>query len=718
MADGGLKGARLKGVGIPQPAIVRAMPFGLAFKLSTYLLVGTGIAALFQSAVLSPPTTAGVALAFAATWWADRVRPRLNPRAVTWIGVALIAFLAADLAFLAESFFDSVIHLLVLLLLYKLATWQTAGDAIHLGILSFFMLVAASALTLSVGFLGIFLAFLILGTCTFTLLHLQQEAEAFGGGARRALEAAGIVTPGFMLISLGFSLAALALTMAIFFALPRVGRAFLPLQTRAGVLTTGFAEQVQLGTAGSIQTDPTVVMRVYLPDHPEGAPLPRGLRWRGLAFDHFDGTTWSASSPGRRALPRRPDGVFVFPRRETGRALLRQEVDLEPLGTEVLFAAPVLMALEGPMTSLRTDGGGAALLPERVAARLRYTAYSRVLAAPPGSAEDFLPAALARAYLRTPRMDLRVAELARELAGDARSPLEVARRLETGLRQRYRYSLSLQRDPRLDPVADFLFRQRAGHCEYFAASLAVMLRVLGVPSRVVNGFQAGEWNEYGRYFTVRQRDAHAWVEAFIPGAGWMTLDPSPRAEFEAALGQGPGRLTRFLDFLKTRWTRYVVDYNLRDQIQVTQAIRQHTAWARAEVAGALGEWTRRVGLPAWAWRGLGAGVLLMVTAGLLRLGRGGGRRRRGRWSGGDVQFFLRLQRALARRGLSAAPGETPLELAHRAATAEQGLAPAEEITRLYYRVRFGAKPLVPHEAARVEAQLAALESPTPLTPDA
>jgi transglutaminase-like putative cysteine protease len=687
------------------------MPFGPAFKLSTYLLVATGIAALFQSAVLSPLATAGVALAFAATWWADRVRPHLTSRAVTWIGAALIAFLVVDLALLAESFFDSIIHLLVLLLLYKLVTWQTARDAIHLGILSFFMLVAASAVTLSVGFLGIFLAFLILGTGTFALLHLQQEAEESSGDARRALEAAGIVTPGFVLICLGFSLAALALTTAIFFALPRLGRAFLPLQTRTGVLATGFTDHIQLGAAGSIQTDPTVVMRVYLPDHPEGWPPPGGLRWRGLAFDHFDGTIWSASKLAQRMLARRPDGAFVFPRRQTGRGLLRQDVDMEPLGTDVLFAAPVVLAIEGPMTSLRTDGAGAALLPQRVLTRLRYTAYSRVLAAPPGAAEDILPAALARAYLQVPPTSPQVGELARELAGDARSPLEVARRLEAGLRQRYRYSLSLGRDPRLDPVTDFLFRQRAGHCEYFAASLAVMLRLVGVPSRLVNGFQAGEWNEYGRYFTVRQRDAHAWVEAFIPGAGWATFDPSPRAEFEAALGQGPGQMTRFLDFLKTRWTRYVVDYTLGDQIQVTQAIRQRTAWARAEVAATFGEWTRQIGLPAWAWRWVAAGALAVAAAGLLRLRRGGGLRQGGRWAGGDVRFFLQLQRALARRGLSAVPGETPLELARRAAAAERNLAPAEEITRLYYRVRFGAKPLAPDEAAHVATLLAGLENP-------
>ena len=107
---------------------------------------------------------------------------------------------------------------------------------------------------------------------------------------------------------------------------------------------------------------------------------------------------------------------------------------------------------------------------------------------------------------------------------------------------RSRWSATTQ----LDPVEEFLFVRRSGNCEYFAAALAVMLRTLGIPSRVVGGFQRGEWNPYGRYFTVRLRDAHSWVEAYIHGAGWVALDPSPRAEAEAAWRPGGGAST---------WTR-------------------------------------------------------------------------------------------------------------------------------------------------------------------
>jgi transglutaminase-like putative cysteine protease len=692
---------------------VQAIPFGLAFKLSAYLLVANGFAALVLADALSPLAACGVGAAIAATWWADRLRRHLRPRLVTGIGAAFLAFLVVDTAFLAESFFDGAIHLLILLLLYKLATWGTARDAIQVGVLSFFLLVAASAVTIGLGFLAIFVAFLVVGTWAFTLLHLRQEAEQYSPAAVGTLETARIVTPGFVAISLVFSLAALVLTAAIFFVLPRVGRAFLPLQARGAGMATGFTDRVELGAFGTIQTDAAAVMRVHLPDHREGAPPPEGLRWRGLAFDRFDGTAWTAAARWRRPLPRRFDGTFVLRRPDPARALLRQEVDLEPLGTDVLFAAPGVLAVNSPMPGLQADEAGAVLLPQRPVVRLHYAAYSQPPQAAPaaGAPEAALPAALAQPYLELPPLPARVAALAREFAAGAQGPLEKAQRIEAALRQRYRYSLSLQRDRRLDPVEDFLFQQRAGHCEYFAASMAVMLRLEGVPARVVNGFQPGEWNEFGRYFTVRQRDAHAWVEAFIPGAGWLTFDPSPRAEFEAAQGYGAGRFGRYLDFLRTRWTRYVIDYSLRDQMQAALVLRQQTGRLREGVDSAL---TRRVGLPAGAGRWIAAAAVLAAAAASLlgrRAGRAaGGAGRRGR---GGVRFHARLQRALARRGFVPAPGETPLELARRAAEgAGPPLIPAEEITRFYYRVRFGAEPLIPAEAARVEALLVALERPT------
>ena len=143
--------------------------------------------------------------------------------------------------------------------------------------------------------------------------------------------------------------------------------------------------------------------------------------------------------------------------------------------------------------------------------------------------------------------------------------------MEAFLRTQFRYTLDLERVSQLDPLQEFLFVRRAGHCEYFAAAMAVMLRSLGVPARVVNGFQRGEWNPYGQYYIVRYYDAHSWVEAYLPDAGWVTFDPTPRATVDVLAGRTPAFL--YLDSLRLQWHRYVVNWTLRDQIRAVQSMQ-------------------------------------------------------------------------------------------------------------------------------------------------
>src|SRR6202008_3744488 len=111
----------------------------------------------------------------------------------------------------------------------------------------------------------------------------------------------------------------------------------------------------------------------------------------------------------------------------------------------------------------------------------------------------------------------------------------------------------------LAPLEDFLFVQRRGHCEYFATALAILLRTQGIPTRVVNGFFGGEWNEFGGYYAVRQGDAHAWVEGYFPEAGWVMFDPTPTAPLSR--GGIFGFFDRLYDAARIRWFTYVIDYD-------------------------------------------------------------------------------------------------------------------------------------------------------------
>jgi hypothetical protein len=341
-------------------------------------------------------------------------------------------------------------------------------------------------------------------------------------------------------------------------------------------------------------------------------------------------------------------------------------------------------------------------------ARLRYTVESEVEGpivrggAPARAAPPLDDAQLER-YLQLPDLAPAIPALARQIAGPSRDPAEIVSRVEAYLRTQFRYTLDIERVSKLDPLQEFLFVRRAGHCEYFAASMAVLLRSLGVPARVVNGFQRGEWNPYGQYYIVRYYDAHSWVEAYLPEAGWMTFDPTPRATVDVLAGRTPTLL--YLDSLRLQWHRYVVNWTLRDQIRAVQTVQFKLAGWRNWSVGLDAEARARAGR---------AGALLVVVV----VGAAGAwavwRHRRGAPDAGGRRppgFYRRALRAAARRGLRPAIGETAREFSGRVA----GLGPAAgaaftRVTALYERARFGG---MPPSAAELEEALAALAALAP-----
>jgi hypothetical protein len=231
--------------------------------------------------------------------------------------------------------------------------------------------------------------------------------------------------------------------------------------------------------------------------------------------------------------------------------------------------------------------------------------------------------------------------------------------------------------------------------------MAVMLRTQGVPARVVNGFQRGEWNPYGQYFIVRYLDAHSWVEAYMPDAGWVTFDPTPRAIVEAIATRAPWLL--YLDSVRLQWHRYVVNWSLQDQVRVVQAVHLHLASLRGW-SGQLDRETRTRLLR-------GAALVLVVGVGLMGAwvwwrGRG----MPGRGAGRQVPpFYRRALRAVARRGFRPAPSETAREFGTRvAALGGRAEAAFGRITLLYERTRFGEAPPTEAETREIDACMVAL----------
>jgi hypothetical protein len=307
-------------------------------------------------------------------------------------------------------------------------------------------------------------------------------------------------------------------------------------------------------------------------------------------------------------------------------------------------------------------------------------------------------------YLQLPRLDSRVAPLAEQITAAQSNNYDKAVALERYLRTHFGYTLQLGRVGHRDPLAYFLFERKQGHCEYFASAMAVMLRTLRIPSRVVNGFRTGEFNDVTSQYLVRASNAHSWVEAYFPRYGWISFDPTPAAPAEVRTGWS--RWALYADAMASFWREWVVSYDVTHQYilghRATQGgaewIRRLQRWERREYGAWLNA-ARRTGRAVsdapWRWGGiaLGGTALLLLGAYSARLWRAILRRRvaarpeRSPRVAATI-WYERVLRMLAKRGWQKLPAQTPAEFV--AGLKDDGVrAPLARFAEHYERARFG-----------------------------
>jgi hypothetical protein len=473
-------------------------------------------------------------------------------------------------------------------------------------------------------------------------------------------------------------------------------------------------------------------MRVELPDQADAGK--ERFYLRGLAYDQYNGRSWSSGSRHRRSLGGIADGVFAVRSgaNRNGYGLsepLRQDILLEALDTSVLFAAPFAEYVSGDFIGIHIDSMTGLHLPYTSSSRIRYSVVSREHRL---SQEDRTAAALEYAsairdrYLQLPEGSDQVGDLARRVTVSAVTPHESITAVLTHLLSGYQYSLDAETTTSLHPIDDFLFRRKTGYCEHYATAMVIMLRTLGIPARLVTGFLATEWNEFGGYYTVRQRDAHAWVEVFYPHAGWITLDPTPTAASIPSPSMWEG-FQRLGESIRLHWDRAFIRYSARDQLAVIHTLREGSDSAR----DAVSRWTVELGAaalhlvrtfvgqvqtshPIMTWALLLA-LVIALSALMLAV--------RHRWPPGHftrgmpvkrqqqiVQQYRSMLRIAARRGIRIAPSTTPSELMqHVRRSWSEAESAVVELTALYCRARFGNSSLSGEELLRAVDHIRALQ---------
>lgn len=758
--------------------------FPALWRGATFLLALVSFGALYSTGELGPQYVLG----FFSLWALALAIPRAPRFWRPWMGVAVAALaFAAFVVELAQGRrfynvfylfialaqdFNNIINLLLFILIYKLFTLRTSRDYLQVQMVCFFCILATAMVTVSFSFSFFFLAYLLVATLCLVMYAIASRGEsaAPAGAEKGKLELLPVrrLPLGRLIGGVGvLSAAVLALVVVIFFLVPHYSLQKLDAPLRSarpnpqGPAVTGFSEEVQLGSFKGIEPDPTVVMRIEaewedsdLRRRTEGAPLP-ALRIRGVALDQYEDNRWRRAR-GRRSS--RSDDTIITSalRAEVPSTLdgprLRQKIYQNPNTSLRLFAAsypdeiyferPYEVRVDSRTTTFQIVSAGhgqngipnpfvyhvnSPIIQESTPLLQDYVRELKAGVAPELSWRVRLSRWQRRAYLQLPE-DPMIEEIRQLAEGIAPGPTDVEKVVQATqyLRQFYSYSLEPpEGEPGVDPLRAFLFGHRQGHCEYFATSLVLMLRGLGIPARMVNGFYTTEWNDLADLYVVKQSDAHSWAEVWLNGLGWVTMDPTPSDQAgSGAYESVPQTRTRYLEeYVRAQWQRWVIDFSPQKQAAIYQNLRE-SAGVVSLLEG-IDELANRlpggffVSAPGTAEAEVEEGAspsrapLFVLLALVLTVGGGVAavialvRRRRQRRAISEIDYLAALLKKLEKAGYQRKIGQTPGELVAELPEmvmngGEVSVADIAFVVQVYYREKFSGVPAADEDRRRAK----------------
>src|SRR5215216_1150785 len=565
------------------------MKFLTYFRAFSYAMIAVAMLALVLAGGLSTTLALVFLIVMIVSWMLESTKWQLPERyglGIVLLSIPLFYFDWHYQKLIGEPAerlgVTALAHLIVFLSAVKLLQVKKDRDWVFLYLISFFEMLLAAGLSFSPVFLGTLTLYLLCGLSAVTAFEIQKARRSIpyadtrllvppdsrvfkksGQRSWRTTEAARLPVVAVALLILIFVLA-----LPLFLIAPRSGAAALTRSGGALPNFVGFSENVTLGQIGTLKQSDTVVMRVRVED----AQPPRELRWRGVALDEFTGMGWRKSAQARQLdVITERGGFFKVDTTEAIHRLTTQTFFLETLESPVLFAAPRVVALQGDLPFIRVDEEGSVQSRRHDFERLMYKALSDTNEPRMDQLRnDLRPLPLPYyRYLQVPdKLDPRIGPLATTniLHANASNRYDAARAIESYLQREYPYTLEMKASGP-DPLADFLFNVKTGHCEYFATAMVILLRTHGIAARLVNGFTPGEYNDAAGAYTVRQFNAHSWVEVYFPETGaWVTFDPTPPAGRTEPVRTGfTAQLQKYGEALELMWYQYVVGYDKQEQ---------------------------------------------------------------------------------------------------------------------------------------------------------
>ncbi|XXX76210.1 transglutaminaseTgpA domain-containing protein [Sorangium sp. So ce134] len=707
------------------------MRFGMVHRVMTDALAALGVIALVASGqfnrYVSWAILIGLALALVVreSWQRHPALRHLDTGVLlVVIAVQVVRIVATD-----ASVLDVLVEFAAALQIIRLATRKGAAHDQQVIVLALLHLIAGTVLGGGLGYGLCFLGVLVVAPGALVLSHLRREVEGnYRQGARdrtglpvdvpRILRSRRVVGRSFLAVTCLLSIPIFVFTALLFVIFPRVGLSLLLLNRGHTGRMIGFSGKVDLGAVGVLRSDPKLAMRVEIPDLPEPPPPRLTMHLRGTALDAYDGRTWTQSETFKR--PTESDAGLVRIERYPDPSVDPvMRIDLEPIDPPVIFLPPNAtglrfksrgqlgvdantMAHRGPEGEFRyqpLDDRG--LVYDVFLSRKRTPTFQR------------LPAGERRRYLELPKdLPPRVAELAQRWTQGLERPADRARAIQERLRTEYRYDLASPSGADPQPLDHFLFESKRGHCEFYSTAMAILLRAVDVPTRNVTGFVGGTYNRFGRFYAVRQGDAHSWVEVYLDGEGWQTFDPTPPADAapKSELVGVWAYLRDFIEATSQRWDRHIVGYDLNQQVSLLQTLTSR--YRRSGSSGDLALSRPRILAVAAVALALGGGLLYWRFR-RARRGREESRADGGRTPSAILATALyeSLEAAMLAQGVPRPPSMPPLRHAEALEHADHPLA--REIlllTQVYLRARFGGAQLTEDDSRDFERRVKALRS--------
>ena len=643
-------------------------------------------------------------------------------------------------------------HFLILVQLVLLYGPHRLRDMRLIPVVVLFELMVAGIWSTDVAFLPAFL----LSTAALMANLVAIEMHADGAARRRPpilpVAESGLRKLDFLAAAWMPALIVLVVTALLFPVLPRLG--YLGMHRHAQpTMVTGFTGNVSLRGVGLLRQSDRPALRAQffrqdLPDHP--AFVPAQLLMRGTSLPLYRRGQWLGYSDALRlsGLPLDKIGdalsdsyfasreIYELNNVDVPRTRILQKVRLESDSGRTLFALyrPLQLTSRATFDLLRGRTSNELIEPPYMPEDFGYAVVSMV--------PQFSPQMLRQANTPSPSPPWtafwNVPRNLREVLGQVQQEVEAAYHPQTDYDrvlacmqylddpQRFTYTLDLPDYGDADPVAGFLVQTHRGSCEQFATALALMLRTWQVPTRLVVGYKDGQYDPVEKSYLFRDRDAHAWVEVYFTGLGWVQFDPTPRSDLpQRPPMAGSGLLLSLrravsdvLRYVNKHWSVHVIGYSRAQQRAFVEGVGTAAKGLGQEVTDAL----RSI------WPGvpdLGFVQVALIVVGITFVGISlylvGGwlekavRRRRRERPAVTVRFYRELLTILRRKGLRRPPHQTPREFAQVVVArlspddGEVGRAMAL-ITDLYYRARFGGHEPDAAELSLVREALLKLKS--------